>query len=102
MASQDGGWAAYRDTLDGHWIASRIVLASDPLPGVPLPSVLARAADWAVVADLSAALFAMRRLLSSAAALQTATGSESFAIAADRIIVTPRGALLLLEPDADA
>src|SRR4051812_6559327 len=99
--AHDGGWSAYRDILDRHWLASRIVLASDSPPGVRLSSVIGRAADWSVVADLSAALFAMRRLLSTAEALQKATGSPSFAITSDRIIMTARGALLIVEPDRD-
>src|SRR5436190_9323216 len=101
MDSQ-GGWSAYRNTLQTHRVACRILFASEPLTGVRLPSVLARAADWSIVADLAAALFAMRRLLVTAEALQAATGSPSFAITGDRIVVTPRAALLLVEPDRDA
>src|SRR5262249_3387419 len=100
MASP-GAWSSYTDSLNGHRIASRIVLASENPPGLRLTSVLSRAADWSVVADLSAALFAMRRLLCTAEMLQKATGTESFTIAADRVIVTPRGALLFVEPEAD-
>src|SRR5579864_2273984 len=100
MARQ-GGWSVYRKSLEAHPISGRIVFASDPAPGVTLTTVLGRAKDWSIVADLSAALFAMRRLLVTADALQRATGAESFAIGADRIIVTPRASLLLVEPDAD-
>src|SRR5258708_27355686 len=101
MAPQDGGWSAYRDTLEGHCVAGRIVFATDPAPGVRLPAVLSRAADWSIVADLSAALFVVRRLLCTAEALQGAIGSPSLAMSGERIIVTPRGAVLLLEPDAE-
>src|SRR5438132_1135971 len=101
MAPQDGGWSAYRNILEGHRIAGRIVFASDPSPGLRLTAVLGRAADWSIVADLSAALFVVRRLLCTAEALQRATGSPSFAMSGERVIVTPRGAVLLLEPDAE-
>src|SRR5436190_5989158 len=101
MSSQDSGWSGYRSVLERHRIAGRILFASEPPPGVRLPSVLARAADWSIVADLGGALFAMRRLLVTAEALQAATGSPSFAIAGDRIVVTPRAALLLVEPDSE-
>ena len=100
MAPQ-GGWPPYRKSLEGRRIAARIVFASDPPPGVTLTTVLARAKDWSIVADLSAALFAMRRLLTIADSLQKATGSQSFAIGADRIILTQRASFLIVEPDAD-
>src|SRR5579862_6285379 len=102
MASQDGGWSAYRTTLDGHRIAGRIVFAPGPAPGVLLTTALTRSKDWSIVADVSAALFAMRRLLCTAEALQAATGQRSFALSHERMIVTPRAAILPLEPDADA
>jgi len=101
MSSQGGGWSGYRSALEMHRVAVRILFESEPPPGVRLPTVLARAADWSVVADLAAALFAIRRLLVTAEALQSVTGSSSFAIAGDRIVVTPRAALLLVEPDRD-
>ena len=56
MAPQDGGWSAYRNILEGHRIAGRIVFASDPSPGLRLTAVLGRAADWSIVAKLYARL----------------------------------------------
>src|ERR1043166_3447608 len=100
MAPQ-GGWSAYRNTLEAHRIACRIVFASEPSPGLPLATILARAKDWSVVADLSAALFAMRRLLSTADGLQRAAGDRSFAISGERVLATARGSLLILEPDRE-
>ncbi|HEY6213115.1 MAG TPA: hypothetical protein VIW45_12565, partial [Vicinamibacterales bacterium] len=82
-------------------MAARIVFASEPAPGVTLSSALERAKDAAVVADVSAVLFAMGRLLATADMLHDATGAPAFAIGHDRIFVTPRAALLVGEPDAD-
>ena len=101
MAPHSGGWSAFRSAIEGHRVAARIVFASEPAPGVTLSSALERAKDAAVVADVSAALFAMRRLLATADMLHDATGAPAFAIGHDRIFVTPRGALLVGEPDAD-
>ena len=48
-------------------------------------------AERGVIPDMGAALFVMRRLLSTAAAIYRTTGIAHLAIAPERILVTPRG-----------
>jgi hypothetical protein len=77
--------------------STRLVLVSERAPGFRLAELLDRGAERGVIADLGAAMFLMRRLLRTAAAIQRQTGIGHLAIAPDRIVVTPRGDVVLVE-----
>ena len=74
-----------------------VMLIGEWVAGVRLSEVLARAAERAVVPDLPAALFIMRRLLSAAGSVRAASGLDDVAISAERVVVTPRGHLVVVE-----
>src|SRR3984893_5385935 len=64
----------------------RLILISDRVPGVRLSELLLRGIGRSVVAGLRVALFVMRRLLSTATLLQTATGLTHFIVAPERVV----------------
>ena len=78
--------------------SSRLILISEHVPGVRLSELLQAAAERSVVADLGAALFVMRRLLTLAESLEAATGVAQFSIAPERIVITPHGRVVIVEP----
>src|ERR1700681_1753958 len=75
----------------------RLILISDRVPGVRLSELLLRGIGRSVVPDLGVALFVMRRLLSTATLLQTSTGLAHFIIAPERVVITPRGEVVVVE-----
>ena len=75
----------------------RLVLVSERAPGFRLSDLLERAAERGVIPDLGAALYIMRRLLASATAIQRTTGLAHLAIAPERILITPRGSVVIVE-----
>ncbi|PYR62655.1 MAG: hypothetical protein DMF91_05920 [Acidobacteria bacterium] len=74
----------------------RVMLVSDPVPGVRLSELLARASERAAVADLPATLFVMRRLLSAVASLHVATDLARAPVALERVVITPRAEVLVV------
>ena len=78
--------------------SARLVLISEHVPGVRLSEVLRIAGERSIVADLGAALFVMRRLLTLAESLNAATGLAHFSIAPERIVITPHGRVVIVEP----
>ena len=75
----------------------RLILVSERAPGFRLSELLERGAERGVIPDLGAALYIMRRLLTTAAGIQSTTGIAHLAIAPERIVITPRGAVVLVE-----
>ena len=78
--------------------SSRLILISEHVPGVRLSELLQAAVQRSVVPDLGAALFVMRRLLTLAESLNAATGLAQFSIAPERIVITPHGRVVVVEP----
>jgi len=78
--------------------SGRLILISEHVPGVRLSELLQTAVQRSVVADLGAALFVMRRLLTLAESLKAATGLGHFSIAPERIVITPHGRVVIVEP----
>src|SRR5205823_1935518 len=66
-------------------------------PGVRLSELLHRASEQSLVPDLPAALFLMRRLLSIADAVQAIANVTYVAVAPERIVITPRGEVVIVE-----
>ena len=75
----------------------RLILVSERVPGFRLSELLERGAERGVIPDLGAALYLMRRLLTTAAGIQRTTGIAHLAIAPERIVITPRGGVVLVE-----
>src|SRR5262245_1409814 len=75
----------------------RLILVSERAPGFRLSDLLERGAARGVIPDLGASLYIMRRLLATAAGIQRATGITHLAIAPERIVLTPRGGVVLVE-----
>jgi hypothetical protein len=78
--------------------SARLILISEHVPGVRLSELLRTAGERSIVADLGAALFVMRRLLTLAESLKAATGLADFSIAPERIVITPHGRVVMVEP----
>ena len=79
-------------------LSDRLILISEHVPGLRLSELLRTAVQRSVVADLGAALFVMRRLLTLAESLEAATGLAHFSIAPERIVITPHGRVVIVEP----
>lgn len=75
----------------------RLILVSERAPGFRLSELLERGAERGVIPDLGAALYIMRRLLATATAMQRATDVPHLAIAPERIQITPRGSVVIVE-----
>ena len=75
----------------------RLILVSERAPGFRLSELLERGAERGVIPDLGAALYIMRRLLATATAMQRATDVPHLAIAPERIKITPRGSVVIVE-----
>ncbi len=75
----------------------RLVLVSERAPGFRLSELLERAAERGVIPDLGAALYIMRRLLATAAGIHRTTGLAHLAIAPERVLITPRGSVVIVE-----
>src|SRR5215213_3259617 len=75
----------------------RLILVSERAPGFRLSDLLERGAERGVIPDLGAALYIMRRLLATAAGIQNATGLVHLAVAPERIVITPRGSVVIVE-----
>src|SRR5262249_46176111 len=80
-----------------HDASLRLILVSERVAGIRLSELIARASESAVVPDLPAALFVMRRLLTTAGALQRATGITHLGIAPERVVITPRVHVVIVE-----
>jgi PEGA domain len=78
--------------------SGRLILISEHVPGMRLSELLQIAVERSVVADLGAALFVMRRLLTLAESLKAATRVTQFSIAPERIVITPHGRIVITEP----
>src|SRR5581483_6023082 len=65
--------------------------------GIRLSELLQRAPERSVVPDLPAGLFLVRRLLSIGRFVQQTADVVSLAIAPERIVVTPRGEVVVVE-----
>ena len=77
--------------------SNRLILVSERAPGYRLSDLLERGGERGVIPDLGAALYIMRRLLTTAAAIHRDTGIFHLAVAPERIVITPRGAVVLVE-----
>jgi hypothetical protein len=75
----------------------RLVLVSERAAGIRLSELLERGAERGVIPDLGAALFVMRRLLATAVAIHRQCDVCHLAIGAERIVVTPRGNVVIVE-----
>src|SRR5207248_3190713 len=75
----------------------RVILVSERVPGLRLSELLRRASEQSVVPDLPAALFLMRRLLSIARSARASAGVAQLGIAPDRIVIKPRGEIVVIE-----
>lgn len=77
---------------------STVVVISDRVRGVRLSDVLATAERQGIPLDLNAALCLIRQLVAAVAAFhEAAPDSCHGAIAAERIVITPEGRLILVE-----
>jgi hypothetical protein len=74
----------------------RTILLSEHVSGLRLSEVFRHSADG-LVPDLSAVLFVVRRLLVAAERAQAATGLDHFGIAPERVIVTPRAEVVVVD-----
>ena len=88
---------AHAHGLERDAVTGRLILVSDRVPGPRLPALLARASERSLVADLPAALFVMRRLLSALRSLHAATGVSHVGVAPSRIVVSPRAEFVMVE-----
>jgi hypothetical protein len=75
----------------------RLILVSERAPGFRLSELLVQGAERGVIPDLGAALYIMRRLLATAVGIQRTAGITHLAIAPERIVITPRGGVVLVE-----
>ena len=75
----------------------RLVLVSERVSGIRLSDALARGFSQSVVPDIGASLYVMRRLFSTAESLQAATGAAHFAIGPERVVLTPRAEIVIVE-----
>jgi hypothetical protein len=83
--------------VDQDETSPRLVLVSERASGFRLSELLERGAERGVIPDLGAALYIMRRLLATAAAIQRDTGVCHLAISPERILITPRGSVVIVE-----
>jgi len=75
-----------------------LAVVSDGTPGARLSDVLAVAEQHRLTLDMNAALFLVRQLVPAVAALhETAQDVSHGAIAPERIIISPNGALIIVE-----
>ena len=86
---------AFRLEDDGG--SGRLILVSERVPGIRLSELLARASDNSLVPDLPAALFVVRRLLSIGRSVQALARVPHLAIAPERVVITPRGDVVVVE-----
>jgi CheY-like chemotaxis protein len=78
-------------------VGGGLIIVSEPVPGARLSDLLTRATSRAMLPDLPAALFVMRRLLAISRRLFAATGIRYLSIAPDRVNITPRGEVIVLD-----
>ena len=76
----------------------RIVVLSDHVAGTRLSEIVKAAAVGRVVLDANSALHLTSRLLRTVSAFHRATGLTHGALGLERLIVTPRGHLVVAEP----
>ena len=76
----------------------RIVVLSDHVPGTRLSEIITAATAGRVTLDADSALYLTSRLLRAVSAFHRATGFTHGALGLERLIVTPRGHLVVAEP----
>ena len=84
--------------LDHDEETGQLTLVSERPPGLRLRDLLRLAAERSVTPNVGATLLVMRRLLSTAESLHRVTGVTFTAVAPERIVLTPRGEIVLVEP----
>lgn len=76
---------------------ARLTLVSEYVPGLRVSEVIELAREREVVVDINAALYVVRRLLAAVAALHAKARVAHGAIAPERLVITPRGQLVIVE-----
>jgi hypothetical protein len=97
LASFDNAGVGRAFGIDHDDRTGRLVLVSERVAGVRLSELLDRAFGRSLLPDLAAALFVIRRLLAIAESLHRETGIAHLALAPERIVVTPRSGVVLVE-----
>jgi hypothetical protein len=97
LASFDNAGVGRALGVDRDDRTGRLVLVSERVAGIRLSALLDRAFGRSLLPDLAAALFVLRRLLAIAHALHRGTGIANFALSAERVVVTPRAGVVLVE-----
>src|SRR5207245_11233672 len=87
---------AHAHGLEHDGLTRRLILVSDRVPGPHVSAMLARGSQHSIVADLPAALYVMKRLLSAVRSLQAATGVAHVAVASERLVVSPRAEVVIV------
>ena len=75
----------------------RLVLVSERVAGVRLSEAMTRGASRSVVPDIGAAMYVLRRLFTMASALEKASRVSHFVIAPERVVITPRAEVVIIE-----
>ena len=88
---------SYRVENDDDKRRPRSVLVSERIPGVRLSEIIARGSSKGVVPDIGASLYVMRRLYAAAQKLRKVSGLDHFILAPERVVVTPRGEVVIVE-----
>src|SRR5262245_49134861 len=88
---------SYRVEHDDDKRRPRSVLVSERIPGVRLSEIIARGSSKGVVPDIGASLYVMRRLYAAAEKLRKVSGVDHFILAPERVVVTPRAELVIVE-----
>jgi hypothetical protein len=97
LASFDNAGVGRALGVDRDERTGRLVLVSERVAGVRLSELLDRAFGRSLLPDLAAAIFVVRRLLAVADALHRETGIAHIALAPERVVVTPRSGVVLVE-----
>jgi hypothetical protein len=96
-ADRPGVARAIRLEQDDQKRRPRLVMVSERVAGVRLAEAMTRGAGRSIVPDIGAAMFVMRRLFTIAGALKHATGIQHFIIAPERVVITPRAEIVVVE-----
>ncbi len=87
---------AHTHGIEHDGLTRRLILVSDRVPGTHVSAMLARGSQHSIVADLPAAFYVIRRLLSAIRSLHAATGVAHVGIAPERLIVSPRAEVVIV------
>ena len=88
---------SYRVEHDDDKRRQRSVLISERVPGIRLSEILSRSSARGAVVDIGGALYIMRRLYSAAEKLRLASGLSHFILAPERVVITPRAEVVIVE-----